>query len=156
MGLSLLQSGDTSRIDLLSEFPTECNTADGVLFANVQSAVDRGTPLVSLVDAHDHTAVLVGGGPSASDLIEEIRVRHHAGQHIYALNGAAKWLVEHDIVPYAVILLDARYSNIKFVTGLPRGIKFYLASQVHPAYSMRSRVKTSCSGTPIMTANPGL
>lgn len=112
--------------------PLFCNVPDAQLFAQVQSAVDRDLPILTRQEANDGTAVIVGGGPSVSNFIPELTARKKNGHAIFALNGAGRWLVDHGIDPDALILLDARPENVRFLFGIPKTTKLYLASQCHP------------------------
>lgn len=117
----------------LREFlPLVVNETDEAIGQNVRDAMRRDLPVVDFLDAHGTVALLVGGGPSLSDDIEDIRQRQKDGGKIFALNGAAKFLLQHDIAPDFVVVLDARKHNARFVTGLPDSTKLYLASQCAP------------------------
>jgi hypothetical protein len=112
--------------------PLFCNVPDQELFAQVQSAVDRQLPILTLQEPNDDVCVIVGGGPSARNFLPELTARKNNGQIIYALNGAGRWLVDHGIDPDALIILDARPENVKFLFGIPKTTTLYLASQCHP------------------------
>jgi hypothetical protein len=125
--------GSDASSDLRARLPMHCNTADRELFAQVQAAVNRNLPILQRIPEHDGIALLVGGGPSLADTLQEIRARYESGAHIFALNGAGMWLIEHGIIPYAQVVLDARESNERFLRVCHDATKFYLASQCHPA-----------------------
>lgn len=118
--------------DLKELLPVCCNSNDDVLFGNIQSCVDRQLPLISSVDGHDRIAVVVGGGPSLADTMEDIRALQDNGAVVYALNGAGLYLQSHGIIPHALIILDARDHNHKFLKGLDLSVTLYLASQCDP------------------------
>lgn len=109
---------------------TVCNTPDEVLFEHVHINSHRHVPWLKMIEAHDKHAVIVGGGPSVADWIDEIKVRKEHGQTIFALNNAAKWLVGHGIVPDYCIVVDARDHNIGFVGYAETDL---LSSQCHPS-----------------------
>jgi hypothetical protein len=73
--------------------------------------------------------VLVGGGPSLKNKLAELRWRASLGQTIFALNGAAKYLMECGITPQHAIILDARPENISFISP----IHTFLASHCDPS-----------------------
>lgn len=117
-------------------------TFDPVMVANVdlettrkQSALsgERGIPHIRSQPPHDEIVCLIGGGPSLAESLEEIRARQSDGQKIWALNGTLDWLTERGILPDAMVLLDARADNVKFVQKAPAPTHYYLACQVHPA-----------------------
>lgn len=108
---------------------TTCNTPDEILFENVAINSARQIPWLKSEEAHDGHAVIVGGGPSAADWIDEIRVRQQHGQAIFALNGAAKWLHGQGIVPDYCVVVDARSINTGFIGYAKHDL---LSSQCHP------------------------
>ena len=116
-------------LDVREQFPMHCNVEDEKLFANVRHAIGLNLPVANFVEPHGHTAVVVGGGPSLADTLDALRLRYRSGYHVYALNGAAQWLVANGIVPYGFLMLDARPFNRRFVEGLPDGIRYFIASQ---------------------------
>lgn len=111
------------------EIETVCNTSDDVLFANVEANSRRDVPWVRSVAAHDGQAVIVGGGPSVVDWLHEIRYRKGEGQTIFALNNAARFLVEQGIEVDHQVVVDAREHNAKFLGFAKHHL---LASQCHP------------------------
>lgn len=115
--------------DIREQFPMRCNVEDATLYDNVRRAVESGLPVIAPAEPHGVPAILVGGGPSLAETFGDILVRYRAGYHVYAFNGAAKWLVERGVIPYGVVMLDARPFNRQFVEGLPPGVKYLIASQ---------------------------
>lgn len=112
--------------------PLVCNAPDDLLAHNLRAAMQRKLPLVNFLEQNDKTALIVGGGPSLADDLDDIRQRKADGAVIFCLNNAAHYLVERGIVPDALIILDARAFNARFVIGLPKSITLYLAMQCAP------------------------
>ncbi|MDD4971851.1 MAG: DUF115 domain-containing protein [Paludibacter sp.] len=109
---------------------TTCNTSDEVLFSNIKiNSTDDTIPWVKQAQAHDGHAVIVGGGASIVEWIDEIRMRQENGQVIFALNGAAKWLKQNGITAEFCVIVDARQSNIDFIGYADIHL---LSSQCHP------------------------
>ena len=121
--------------------PVVCNTPDAELFANIQSCVDRGVPILPIYEEHHRVAVLVGGGPSLEETLEDVRQLQKDGAEIWALNGAALYLQAYGIKADYLIIMDAREHNVKFIEGLDRTVKLYLASQCHPSLFDRAQEK---------------
>lgn len=116
--------------ELSLALPIHCNTPDEVIYEHIRDALGRGLPILRPVAPHDVPAIIVGGGPSVKDELPNL-ARLHVGT-VYALNGAGLWLQSVGITPHAVILLDARPHNVKFITGLDPRVKLYIATQCHP------------------------
>lgn len=115
------------------EYGAACNTPDAVLWDHVRENARRALPVVQALPPHDRHVAICGGGPSLARLIPELRARKERfGQEVWAINNAAAFLLAHGIVPDALIMMDARESNIAFVKDRP-ALRYYLASQCHPA-----------------------
>lgn len=112
-------------------FDVGCNTSDEVMLENIAVNVKRNVRVLLASEAHGHHAVLVGGGPSLKKYLFEVRERQKAGQHVIALNGAAKFLRENGIRPDWCCVIDARPQNAAFVAGDP-AYGYLLCSQAHP------------------------
>lgn len=106
------------------------NISDEILFGNVFANSHKNVPWIKSISEHDGHAVLVGGGPSVLEWVEEIRWRKSIGQKIFALNGAGRFLHQHGIEPDYQVILDARVQNSSFI-GYAR--EYLLASQCHPS-----------------------
>jgi hypothetical protein len=61
------------------------------------------------------TLIIVAGGPSLEECIEEIRDLSQAGEKILACNGAYQYLQEAGIAPWAMMILDTDENNSDFV-----------------------------------------
>lgn len=114
---------------------TVCNTPlDGIL-ANIKiNARREDVKWLRACEEHDRHAVLVGGGPSLKHCLAEIKARQNdpnTKQDIFALNGAAKFLLSQGIVPDYLVVVDPREQNIEFVKDFPARA-YLLAAQCHP------------------------
>jgi hypothetical protein len=76
--------------------------------------------------------VLVGSGPSAIPLLEEIRARYDRGEEIIALKGAHDWLIKNGIIPTAAMALDPQQSRAKCFRRPHKDVLYLCASQMHP------------------------
>ena len=106
-----------------------CNTPNEDLFGAVAINSRRDLPWVRSEGAREGHACLVGGGPSLADTLPSLERRIRLGQTVFALNGAAKYLNDHGIVPDHQVILDARPENAHLIG---RARNYLLASQVHP------------------------
>lgn len=78
-------------------------------------------------------AMLVAGGPSAGDHVEEIRTLYGQGWSLFCVNGAHDWLVSHGIIPDFCTLLDAGEEIGAFVHKPQSSCRYFIASQCHPS-----------------------
>lgn len=105
----------------------ECNTPEDRVLANVLQNSKRIKKWVKIEEPHDRVAVLVGGGPSLADTIEELM---EVRGDVFALNGAASFLDERGILPDYQVIMDARPQTADLIGPA----KHYLfASQVDPS-----------------------
>jgi glycosyltransferase involved in cell wall biosynthesis len=107
------------------------NTAAERIASNIRSACVRQLPELRLQAPHDMKAVIVAGGPSLAKCIPQIRLLSKSAT-IFAVNGAAKYLANHDFRVDAQIVIDARPENISFLRP-PMASRIYLASQCDPS-----------------------
>lgn len=91
----------------------------------------RGIEHFTTQPPHDGVAVIVGGGPSLADFVEEIRMRKQNGQMIWTVNNTYSYLMERGIEPDAHVFLDSRQQNVEFVRPGPR-VTYYLDVRCHP------------------------
>ncbi len=106
-----------------------CNVVTEKLLANVTANLQSAVPTILFAAEHDKHAVIIGGGASLIDSLDEIRTRDFLGQVIFSLNNSAKYLTETGIHPDYQVIVDARPENVDFVH--PTALKL-LASQCDP------------------------
>lgn len=117
---------------MMGAFETASNTPHAETIANIKAAIASGLPTIQVGEAKGD-ALIVGGGPSVKNLLWEIRARHDGlGQFVLCINGAGQYLHQNGITPDALLILDARPHNAKFLDGLPDSVHLYLASQCSP------------------------
>jgi len=123
------RKGGLSRADL----DTICNTQNAILQRNIRYACSLDLPWFDFAPDHDRHVCLIGGGPSLQDSVNEIAAMKAFGHQIWALNGTHDWLVSRGIMPDAMVLLDARADNVRFVRNPRAGVTYYVASQCDQA-----------------------
>ena len=123
------EAGDHPPSPLAALLPLACNVPMETLADNVNRSIERGGELLQAQPPHDGVAVIIGGGPSIEDQVGTLRLHSASGHHLFAMNGSGLWLQRQGIVPQALILLDARPHNARFVQGLDRRVVLYIASQ---------------------------
>lgn len=108
-----------------------CNTSDEDLARNIRINAARDLPWLSAQDAHGLKAIMVGGGPSAADCLDEISALKAEGGVVFAMNAASQWLRSHGIEPDYQVICDAKEETATLVD--PRASAHLFASQVNPA-----------------------
>lgn len=114
----------------MAELEVIANTENKIVSRNVEINSNRNIPWLDIQGENDADVVLVAGGPSLKDSLDEIKWRKSFGQTILSCNGATKYLIDNGITPDWQIVIDSRVENKEFiVTKIPA----FLASQCHPA-----------------------
>ena len=109
------------------------NTAEEKIKENVANNVKLGFQQVQPHATNDVEVMIVGGGPSLADNIEEIRRLREDGVKLIAINNAYKFCVDHGVKPSAMVMVDAREFNNRFVDPIIPECKYFIASQCDPS-----------------------
>jgi hypothetical protein len=107
------------------------NTSDEDLARNVRINAARDLEWVTASEAHDRVAVVVGGGPSLADTLDDIRKLQKEGATIFAANAASAFLSDRGIAVDYQVMVDAKAETAILVD--PKAGEYLLASQCHPA-----------------------
>lgn len=108
-----------------------CNTSDEDLARNIRANSAKDIPWIGASPAHERRAIMVGGGPSAAHDVEYIRYLQRLGGAIFAINGASRWLGDHNIIADYQVIADAKPETASLVD--PDAADHLFASQVNEA-----------------------
>ena len=100
--------------------------------ANVRHNIRLGFQQIQPHPTNDVEVMLVGGGPSLSSQIPEIRALREQGVKLVCMNNAYQYCLDHDIRPSAYVMVDARPFNTRFVENTIADCKYFIASQCDP------------------------
>lgn len=101
--------------------------------ANVKYNIQFMDKYLEECEAHDATAVIVSGGPSRMDFLEEIKeVAGKENHYIFCVKTSHDWLLENNIIPWACLLLDPRPHVLDFIENPHKDVRYIAASMVHP------------------------
>ncbi|HET7377390.1 MAG TPA: 6-hydroxymethylpterin diphosphokinase MptE-like protein [Anaerolineae bacterium] len=116
-------------------FPADapCNVTDDVILQQVARNIKRRLPQAKPYLSNDVEVALVCGGPSLAQTELELVQAWWNGAKVVCVNGSYQWCIERNIKPSAVVMLDAREFNKRFVATAVPGCRYLLASQCHPA-----------------------
>lgn len=112
----------------------QLNTKRFVILRNIRNNIRRQLPqLAPHHEENPERIALVGGGWSLAETLDELRDLYFQGVKIVAVNGSARWLMERNLRPSMLIMLDARPENAEFVEKpIPR-CRYFFASQIDPS-----------------------
>lgn len=106
------------------------NTATERVHRNVRHACSLGLQTLDILPERQGAVCIVGGGPSLAGDLDELKNRQRNGQQIWALNGCARYLLEHGVDVDAQIILDGRADNVSFIVPVA---SYFLGSQCDAA-----------------------
>lgn len=109
------------------------NIEEEKALANVSHNITQGWEQVSPHLTNDVEVMILGGGPSLNDHLDEIKKLRGEGVKLITLNGAYNWAVEHGLPPSAQVVVDARAFNARFVRPVVDDCKYLIASQCDPS-----------------------
>jgi hypothetical protein len=108
------------------------NTEDEQIKANILKNLELGFPEAHPFEAQTQELIILAGGPSINDYVDEIRLNKMFGIPVVTVNGAYNWAIEHGIKPDLQIVLDARAFNKRFVEPIIPSCHYLIASQCDP------------------------
>ncbi len=111
------------------EFIHGLNMPVDALIANIKSNCARE----HLPQFKTRRAILIAGGPSANDHIEDIKAKAADGAEVWCVNGAHDWLRRAcGIRPAYAVVMDASPVVDSFIKNPLDGVTYLVASQTHP------------------------
>lgn len=117
---------DGSKMEL--NFPPE------EVLKNIETNIKRFLPQVKAYPKNDvPRVILVGGGPSLEDTFDELEAQVANGAKLIAVNNTHDWLLDKGLKPSAMVMIDARPHNIRFVQRPISTCKYLIASQCDPS-----------------------
>lgn len=109
-----------------------CNVSDDRLLQQVAANIRRMLPQAKPHSPNEETVALVCGGPSLIKHEKDLVECYWKGAKVVCLNNTYQWCVDRNIKPSAMIMLDARAFNARFLNTPVAGCKYLLAAQCHP------------------------
>ena len=111
---------------------TKNSVPDETIQNHITYAKSYGLEMIQECGIHHNTAVLVSGGPSYKEHLEEIREHQRNGDFIVCVKTSHDTLIEEGIIPWACVLLDPRDHVLDFVEKPHHDVTYITATQVHP------------------------
>jgi SAM-dependent methyltransferase len=109
------------------------NTENEQIKKNVAHNIKQGFLQVEPHPTNDIEVMIVGGGPSLPQHVEKIKELRHNGVKLIAINNAYKWCLDNGLTPSAMVMVDAREFNARFIESVVEDCKYFIASQCHPS-----------------------
>lgn len=109
------------------------NTPEEKVRENVRANVAGDWELLTPHEANDVEVMIVGGGPTVNEHVDEIKQKRAEGVKLVTLNNAYNWALDHGLTPSATVVVDSRPFNARFVKPVVDGCKYLVASQCDPS-----------------------
>jgi len=109
------------------------NTSLELVNAQTSANINAGWQHARPYDRQNREVILLAGGPSLNDYVDEIRKLREEGAALITTNGTYNWALEKGLKPSMQIVVDAREFNARFTRPVIDGCLYLMASQVHPS-----------------------
>jgi hypothetical protein len=106
------------------------NTPPEEIERHTRESSAKYTDWLAYVPAHNTPCVLIAGGASINDHIEDIRKLQNEGATVFTMNGSSRWARKHKIKVDYQVILDAKEETASLVD--PIAERHLFASQCHP------------------------
>lgn len=116
-------------IRTVSKFPVQQRTAW------MAASLAQQRPDVSAVRGTEagREAIILGGGPSADQYVEQIRAWQATGTRLMAIERMVPWCRRHGLTPQYVVAMDASEDVVDAFTSCPSESLYLIATQCQPA-----------------------
>lgn len=109
------------------------NTEEEIVRAQIKKNLETEYQQVGYARLQpDAECMILCGGPSLNDFEKDIREKREAGMPLITINGTYGWALERGLTPSALVMVDSRALNARFVTEIVPNCRYMLSSQVHP------------------------
>jgi hypothetical protein len=108
------------------------NTEESEILQNVATNCANGWQQVIPHEKNDMEVMILGGGPSLTQHLDQIKEFRANGVKLITLNGSYNWAIEQGLTPSAQIMVDAREFNRRFTKPVVDGCRYLISSQCNP------------------------
>jgi len=107
-----------------------CNTTDEIIKQNIIENSEKHLEWLKSEPENALPAIIVGGGASIEDEIDNIRALKEAGGVIFAANAASQWLRKQGLSVDYQCIADAKEESLTLID--PEAKQHIISSQAHP------------------------
>ena len=101
---------------------------------NIKHSVGLGLPQVLPHDTQWGKIIgLILGGPTLESTFQDAYEKRQNGMPVVTVNGSYNYCIARGLNPSAMIMLDSREFNNKFVASISKDCKYFISSQCHPS-----------------------
>ena len=118
----------------IPEILASVNADPAVIREYVKENIQRGVPQVEPFETQwDKVIALAVGGATLNDTFDDLSEKRKNGMPLVTVNGSYKYCTDRGLNPSAMIMLDSREFNNRFVEPLSKDVKYLISSQCHPS-----------------------
>ena len=101
---------------------------------NIKKNMQRGRPQVQPYETQwDKVVCLALGGPTLKKTFPNLLEKKNDGVPVITVNGSYKYCIDNGLEPSAMVMLDSREFNNRFIKPLRKDCKYFISSQCHPS-----------------------
>lgn len=101
--------------------------------ANVRSALKLDLPNIVSQPEHEKIMVMVCGGASAQNYLEDIRAKSKDDRYdVFCSNMTHDWLIENNIIPHTEFIIDPKESKVNDVKTPRKDVRYLLGINCNP------------------------
>ena len=100
---------------------------------NIRGNIKRGFPQVAPYESQDKVIALAAGGATLEETFPDLMEKRKNGMPLVTVNGSHKYCMDRGLVPSAMVMLDSREFNSRFIYPLSKECKYFISSQCHPS-----------------------
>ena len=100
---------------------------------NISSNIKRGITQVEPHETQDKVIGLAVGGPTLKENFSDLLYKRKSGMPVVTVNGTHKYCMDNGLIPSAMVMLDSREFNNRFIYPLVKDCKYFISSQCHPS-----------------------
>ena len=100
---------------------------------NISTNIKRGITQVEAHETQDKVIGLAVGGPTLKENFSDLLYKRKSGMPVVTVNGTHKYCMDNGLIPSAMVMLDSREFNNRFIHPLVKDCKYFISSQCHPS-----------------------
>ena len=124
----------TVEVRSIPEIICHLNEETEIIRDNIEHNIGLGLPQVMPYETQENKIVgLILGGSTLDDTFQDALDKNKKGMPIITVNGSYKYCMDRGLTPSAMIMLDSREFNSRFVIPAAESCKYFISSQCHPS-----------------------
>jgi len=100
---------------------------------NISVNIKRGITQVEAHETQDKVIALAVGGTTLKENFSDLLYKRKSGMPVVTVNGTHKYCMDNGLIPSAMVMLDSREFNNRFIHPLVKDCKYFISSQCHPS-----------------------